>query len=235
MSKRERRVHLALKWHHLDNLTPEEIVERFQENGYNITSASTVRDYLNESPKEEIIEQIEQKHADVRLQAAERYERLYQQAREDLETLAVDDEPVTAMVPKMTVNEDDEEVRVSAWERVPPSDEERRPEWATDRDVILAFTDGVTYLPPGEEYPVGAERGRTPEYRQVVVGLERDQPDLQQRQFARKEMAGHMREKADVLGVYSTDINLSGELDVNESVEFDEETAAAVREATLDE
>jgi len=234
MTTREHRVTLALKWHHLDNLMADEIRDRFEEEGYGSFTRSTVRDYLNEEPKDAVLEQIEEKHADIRLQAAERYERLYQDARRDHEELAVTDEPVIAMVPKMGFNQSETDTRVSGWESLPPGDDDR-PEWATDRDIIIRFTDDVRMIQPGEEYPVGAERGRRPEYRKAVVGLERDQPDHQGRQLARKEMADHLHEKADVLGVYSTDINMTVDGELDTTVSLPEETAATIREATLND
>jgi hypothetical protein len=51
MSRRDRRVNLALKWHYLDNLSPEEIRDRFEREGITELTTSTIRDYLNEQPK----------------------------------------------------------------------------------------------------------------------------------------------------------------------------------------
>jgi len=233
MSSRDRRVQIALKWKYLDNLSVAEIRDRFEEEGIGSYTRSTIRDYLNEKPKEEVIEAIEKRHADIRLQAADRFERLYQEAREDLE-LAVEDEPVVAMVPKQDRHTGDGELRVSDWERVPPGDD-RRPEWASERDIIIEFTDDVRYIEPGDEYPVGAERGRLPEYRKAMAGLQRDEPDPKKRAMARKEMAAHMHEKADVLGVYTTDINMNVDGELDTTVSLDEEAAATIREATLND
>ncbi|WP_226479174.1 hypothetical protein [Natrinema amylolyticum] len=205
-------MNLALKWHYLDNLSPNEIRDRFEREGIGDYTLSTIRDYLNEKPKEEVIQAIEERNANVRLQAAERFEELYQQALEDHDELAVDDEPVIAMVPKMEVYEGDDELRVSDWEQI-PTDDDRRPEWASERDVPIAFTDDIRHIEPGETYPAGAERGRRPEYRKAVVGLRRDQPDRVGRSYARQEAAEHLREKADVLGIYETDINLNTDLE----------------------
>jgi hypothetical protein len=212
MSTRDRRVNLALKWHYLDNLDVGEIRERFEREGIGSFARATVRGYLNEKPKEEIIQAIEQENANVRLQAAERFERLYQQAIEDHDELAVDDEPVVAMVPQMDVNESETDIRVADWEQL-DADDERWPEWADERDTPIAFTDDTRLIEPGAEYPIGAKRGRRPEYRKAVVGLRRDQPDRVGRSYARQEAASHMREKADVLGVYETDINLNTDLE----------------------
>lgn len=54
---RERRVDLALKWHHLDNCNVEEIQERFIEHGYGEFARSTIYDYLKEAPAEEVLRQ----------------------------------------------------------------------------------------------------------------------------------------------------------------------------------
>ncbi|MFC7044288.1 hypothetical protein ACFQH6_20495 [Halobacteriaceae archaeon GCM10025711] len=235
MSTRNRRVTLALKWHHLDNLSPREVRDRFEDEGIGDYALSTIRDYLNEEPKDEVIKAIEKRHADVRLQAAERYERLYQTAREDHDQLAVEDDPIQRVVPQTQKVPPDADgpIHSPGWEQVEPGDEDW-PEWATDRDVVIRFTDDRREVMPGESFPVRGVDG-SPKYTSEFVGLRRDQPDLQSRQMTRREMASHLREKADVLGVYSTDINMNvnGELDT--SVSLDAEAAAAIREATLDD
>ncbi|WP_277540215.1 hypothetical protein [Haloarcula laminariae] len=241
MSTRDRRVTLALKWHHLDNLSVEEIQDRFEAEGYGSYARSTVRGYLNDKPADEVLEQIEAEHANVRLQIAEREERMYQRARE-AEAKATEDEPITAAVPKTSiVRHEEEPLRVSQWERLPPGDD-RRPEWATERDTIVMFVDGDRRLQAGEEYPKGARRGGAParagtfpQFYQAKVGVRRDQPDHKQRAMARQEQSSHLQAKGDVLGVYSTDINMNVDGDVDHTVELDEETAAAIREATLDD
>lgn len=241
MSTRERRVTLALKWRHLDNLSTEEIQDRFEEEGIGSFARSTIRGYLNEAPKEEILEQIEQQHANVRLQSAERYEQLYQRARE-AECEATRDEQIQAMVPQMrTVSESEEPVHVSDWERVPPGDD-RRPKWADEHDVIVVFTDGDHYLDAGAEYPAGARRGgfparagTFPEFRPATIGLERDVADLQGQAMARQEQAKYQEQKGDVLGIYSTDVNLSVDGEMEKTISLDEEAAAAIREADLQE
>jgi len=215
MSTRDRRVTLALKWHHLDNCDVEEIRDRFEREGIGSYARSTIRDYLNEEPKEAVLEAIEQRHADVRLQSAERYEQLYQRARE-AEAEATRDEQIRAMVPKMrTVSKSEHPLRVADWERAPPGDD-RRPEWADAHDVVVVFVDDVRPLEAGQEYPAGARRGgyparpgTLPEFRPATIGIERDEPDPQGRAMARKEQAQYQREKADILGVYSTDVNLN--------------------------
>ncbi|MFA1612044.1 hypothetical protein [Halobellus rubicundus] len=215
MSTREYRVTLALKYHHLDNLSPKEIRDRFEREGVGDYAVSTIRDYLNEAPADEILEQIEQQHANVRLQSAERYEQLYQRARK-AEHEATRDEPIQAVVPRMdTVGQNEEPLRVADWKRVPP-DDDRRPEWADERDTIVVFVDDVRHLEAGQEYPVGARRagqparpGTQPEYRKATVGVERDVDDPKGQAMARQEQAKYQEQKGDVLGIYSTDVNLS--------------------------
>ncbi|WP_135807348.1 hypothetical protein [Halorussus marinus] len=235
MSTRERRVTLALKWHYLDNLSVEEIQDRFEDEGVGSYAKSTIRGYLNEEPKEEVIEQIEQKHADVRLQIAEREERLYQRAR-NAESQAVEDQPIVRVVPKTETVSNDRETPMSwpAWEIVEPGDDDW-PEWATERDVIIRFVDNEqTRVLPGEEYPLRAIDG-SPKYTKELAGLERDQPDLKGQAMARQEQSSHLEAKGEALGIYSTDINMQVDGDVDHSVELDAETAAAIREATLDD
>ena len=233
-SPKDRRVTLALKWHHLDNLDVGDIQKRFEREGYGEFARSTIRGYLNEKPKEQILEQIEQEQADVRLQIAEREERMYQRARE-AESLAVDDEPIKRVVPATAPvsTERETSMQVPDWE-VLDVDDAARPDWATDRDVIIRFTGGHRRVMPGETYPLQAIDG-SPKYTTEFCGLERDQPDLQGQAMARQEQSSHMRSKGDVLGVYSTDINLDVDGELNTTVEFDEETAAAIRAATLQE
>ncbi|MEA5387110.1 hypothetical protein VB779_08615 [Haloarculaceae archaeon H-GB11] len=234
MSTRDRRVHLALKWHHLDNLDVEEIRDRFEAEGIGSYARSTVRDYLNEQPKEEVIEAIEQRHADVRLQIAEREEQLYQRARE-AEHDAVKDEPIIRVVPKTDRVSDERETPMQwpEWEIVEPGDDDW-PEWATDRDVIIRFTDGTTSVRPGEEYPLRAVDG-SPRYTKEFDGLERDQDDLKAQAMARSEQSNHLEAKGEALGVYSTDINMNVDGELTTEVELTAEAAATIREATLDD
>jgi len=234
MSTRDRRVTLALKWHHLDNLDVEEIRERFEQEDIGSYARSTVRDYLNEKPKEEVLDAIEQRHADVRLQIAEREERLYQRARE-AESLATEDQPRVRVVPKTERVPRDRQNprRVPDWEIVDVDDSDR-PEWATERDVIIRFVDGRRSVRPGERYPIQAVDG-SPRYTKEFDGLERDQPDLKGQAIARQEQSAHLEAKGEILGAYSTDINMTVDGDVDHSVELDAETATAIREATLDD
>ena len=234
MSTRDRRVHLALKWHYLDNLDVEEIQDRFETEGIGSYARSTIRDYLNEEPKDAVIEQIEQEHADVRLQIAEREERMYQRARE-AESEATQDEPIKRVVPQTTRVSTDREtsIQVPDWE-VLDEDDPDRPDWATPRDVIIEFPGGRRRVMPGEEYPVQAVDG-SPKYTTEMVGLRREQPDLKQQAMARQEQSSHLEAKGDVLGVYSTDINMNVDGELDTTVSLDEETAATIREATLDD
>jgi hypothetical protein len=211
----------------------DEIQERFEAEGIGSYARSTIRDYLNAKPKEEVIEAIEERHADVRLQIAEREEQLYQRARE-AEARAVEDEPIIRVVPK-TERVSGKRTRpkeVRAWEVV--DDPADRPEWATERDVIIRFTDDTTLVDPGEEYPVPAIDG-SPRYTKEFDGLERDQPDAKARAMARSEQSKHLEAKGEALGVYSTDINMNVDGELDTTVSLDEETAAAIREATLDD
>lgn len=241
MSRKDHRVAVALKCYYIDHMEVPEIQERLEEKGLGSYAASTIRGYLNEKPKEEIVEQLEQKHANVRLQSAERFEELRSRARE-AEKKATRDEAITATVPKMSVvSHEEEPLEVSTWERVPP-DDDRRPEWAADRDTVVIFTDGRRSLQAGTEYPVGARRGGRParagtypEFRTATVGIRRDEPDPKGRAMARKEQARYQEQKADVLGVYETDINMSVDGELETTVELDQEAAAAIREATLED
>jgi hypothetical protein len=234
MSTRDRRVTLALKWHHLDNLSPQEVRDRFEAEGIGDYTLSTIRDYLNEAPADEVIEQIEAEHANVRLQIAEREEQLYQRARE-AEAASVEDEPIKRVVPQTTqVPSDlDGPIRAAGWEELDPEDDDY-PEWATERDVIIRFTDEPRDVMPGERRPIQGIDGE-PKYTTEFVGLRRDQPDLQGQAMARQEQSKHLEAKGEALGVYSTDINMSVDADVEHSVELDAETAAAIREATLED
>jgi len=214
MSTRERRVTLALKWHHLDNLSVEEIQDRFEERGIGSYARSTVRGYLNEQPKDEVIEAIEQRHADVRLQIAERQEQLYQRAHR-AEMQATEDQPIIRVVPKTERVPGDRETpkEVPDWEVVDAGDEDY-PEWANERDVIVRFTGATTMVQPGEEYPLRAVDG-SPRYTKEFDGLERDQPDRRTRAFARQEQSAHLEAKGEALGVYDEEIALTGEVDHN--------------------
>lgn len=239
MKSRDQRVTCALKWHYLDNLDPAGIQERFEDHGVELTQ-STIRDYLSEAPKEEIVEQIEQEHANTRLQIAEHEQRLFESARE-AESEATRDEWVEAAEPKMQIVSGKEEpIEVSNWERLEPGDD-RRPAWATDRDTVVMFVEGSRELYAGAEYPAGARRagaparaGTFPEFTTRRVGLERDVPDQQAAAMARQEQSQHLKMKGEVLGVYSMDINLDADVDatVDQTQSLDEDTLAQLDEIT---
>ncbi|MEF8881993.1 MAG: hypothetical protein V5A34_05650 [Halapricum sp.] len=213
--RRQRRVTLALKWHYLDNLSPQEIRDRFEAEGIGDYTVSTIRDYLNEEPADEVIEQIEAEHANVRLQIAERQERMFQRARE-AESQATEDEPIKRVVPQTTTAR--ERQFVQAWELV--EDPDARPDWATGRDVIIRFVDDEREVLEGQQYPVKALDG-SPRYTTEFVGLRRDQPDLQGQAMARQEQSSHLQAKGDVLGVYKEQLEIDATHDGSVTVEHD--------------
>ena len=233
MSTRERRVTLALKWHHLDNLSPQEVRDRFEEEGIGDYTVSTIRNYLNEEPAEEVLEQIENEHANVRLQSAERYERLYQEAGDDVD-LATEDKAVKRVVPKMRrVKQQEGTIRVPNWEVIEPGDDDW-PEHAEEGDLYIRFTDEEIIAEPGDQVPARNRIDGSPKYTTEFVGLE-EVPKLSDRQRIRNEKAKYQREKGDVLGIYSTDINMNVDGELETTVELDSATAAAIREADLGE
>ncbi|AXR80798.1 hypothetical protein [Natrarchaeobaculum sulfurireducens] len=214
MSTKERRVTLALKWKHLDNLEVSEIRDRFEEEGIGDYAESTIRGYLSEEPAEEVLEMIEQEHANTRLQIAEREERMYQRARE-AESKAVEDQPIKRVVPQTKYcKKNDGAIEMPAWEFVDPGDDDW-PDWAEEDDVIIRFLEDETRLvEPGDEYPLRSFDG-SPRYTTEFVGLERDVDDLQGQAMARQEQSSHLKAKGDVLGVYQENINLSGEVETS--------------------
>jgi hypothetical protein len=230
-AKRDRRVTLALKWYHLDRLSVDEIRDRFEQAGIEPNtggafSRSTIRDYLSEATAGEIVEQVAQKQADARVQIGERYERLYQRAR-DAEFKATTDEPITGLRPQSDFNTTPNPITVQDWTRITP-DDDRYPAWATpNQDVVIEFTSGAREVAPGAAYYVPDPAGE-PQYEQALVGLERDQPDEKVRSFRREEQAEHLAEKADVLGVSEENVNLnmSGEVGHDHAVEINHVSAA---------
>ncbi|KDE59810.1 hypothetical protein EL22_16925 [Halostagnicola sp. A56] len=211
MSTKQRRVTLALKWHYLDNLEVSDIKQRFEDEGIGSYAESTIRRYLNEDPADEVLEMIEEEHANARLQIAEREERMFQRAR-SAESQSLEDQPIVRVTPKTdTVSTDRETpMRWPAWEIVEPGDDDW-PEWATERDIIIRFLENeTTSIRPGGEYPLRAIDG-SPRYTKELDGLERDQPDLQGQAMARQEQSQHLQAKGDVLGVYKDKVELSGE------------------------
>lgn len=232
MSTRDQRVTLALKWRYLDHLELDEIVDRFEEAGYGSYAKSTIKDYLSEKPSEEVEAMIEKQHANTRLQIAEREERKWKRARE-AESQATIDEPVWSVRPVSASNDTDHDIPVQDWRIIAP-DDDAHPEWATERDVVIEFTDDTRYIPPGQKYYVADPSGE-PEYTKVLVGLERDQPNLKGQAAARQEQSNHLRAKGDAMGVYSKDINLDADVNSTQTVEFDDETAESIREAVLND
>jgi hypothetical protein len=229
MSTKQRRVTLALKWHHLDNLGVGEIKDRFEDEGIGSYARSTIRGYLNEEPAEEVLEQIEQEHANTRLQIAEREEELYQRARK-AESKALEDEPIVRVVPKTDTVSTDRESPLTwpAWEIVEPGDEDW-PEWATERDVIIRFLDRETSVMPGESYPLRAVDG-SPRYTKEFDGLERDRPDLKGQAMARQEQSKHLQAKGEALGVYKDRLEVEGSLETDSEVTVDDDTKELLRE-----
>lgn len=223
-SRRDRRVTLALKWHYLDNLSPQEIRDRFEDEGIGDYATSTIRRYLNEEPADEVIEQIEAEHANVRLQIAEREERMFQRARQ-AESQATEDEPIKRVVPQTKTAR--ERQTVPAWEFV--DDPDARPDWATERDVIIRFTDDEREVLEGQKYPIQALDG-SPRYTTEFAGLKRDVDDLQGQAMARQEQSQHLQAKGDVLGVYKDRVELEGSLETETTVGVDDETKELARE-----
>ncbi|MFD1512449.1 hypothetical protein [Halomarina rubra] len=220
---REYRVTLALKWAYLDHLSVPEIVERFEEEGIGSPAESTVRKYLDEAPKDEVLEQIREEHVDARLQIADREEELFRRARDD-EHRATEDVAVKRVVPQTKpVRESDSPVYMTGWEFV--KDEVERPEWATEDDVIIRFIDEEVELLAGDQRPLRSFDG-SPKYTTEFVGLERDVPELQGRSTARYEQSKHLAAKGEVLGIYEEHINLDAS--VEESL--DEDTVSELRD-----
>jgi len=201
-AKRDRRVELALKWYHLDNLDVQEIQERFEELGHGSFTRSTIYDYLNEAPKEEIIEQIEVSQAEARVRIVDRYERLYKRARES-EFASTTDEKILAVVPVTSTNDLDKQVEVNNWEFITPG-ETGWPDWAEERDTIVRILPEKRWVDPGERYVV-SDMANNPVYKQRMVGVRRNQPDLIGQRFAREEQREHLEAEVTVLGLGSTD------------------------------
>lgn len=223
---REWRVTLATKWAYLDHLEAPEIVDRFEETHGIDISVHTVRDYLDEKEAQQVRDQIKDEHANVRLQIADREERLYQRAR-TAETQALEDQPIVRVVPKTGTVPTDRESTMTwpAWEIVQPGDEDY-PEWAAERDIVIRFLGENVELRPGETYPLQAVDG-SPRYTKEFDGMERDQPDLKGRAMARQEQSQHLEAKGEVLGVYEETINIDA--DVEQSL--DDESESALLEA----
>lgn len=198
---RDQRVTLALKYKYLDGLTPAEIQERFEREGVGDYAISTIRDYTNEKPKEEVLEQISKEQANVREQIVDRQERLYQRARE-AEFEATTDEPIQAVTPVTQTNDREAQIEVNQWEFIGPGDDDW-PEWAdpeVDSPVrILAHKKAIK---PGERYVV-SDMANNPVYKTRFAGMERDVPDLIGQRFAREEQREHLQVKGEALGVFN--------------------------------
>lgn len=223
-SARDRRVTLALKWKYLDNCDVTEIRERFVEHGYGEYARSTIRDYLNEAPKEEVLEQIEAEQANVRSRIIDRHERLYNRARE-AELSATEREKVLAVKPAATTHRKDDPIEVTDWEVL---DEDELPPGATPFDKRIRFTDETRRVTKGENYYVQDPDG-DPIYKPTVVAVE-EHPDMKQRSFLRREQSHHLEQQGEAAGVYEENVNLN--MDGQVSVEINE---TRVTEENIDE
>jgi hypothetical protein len=217
MSSREHRVTCAIKWHYLEGQSAPEIRDRMEQEGLGDYAVSTIRNYLNEQPAEEAMAMIEQVHANTRLQIAEHEQRMVERARQ-AEFSATEARKRVGMVPRTSTNEGDLATRVDDWRELEPDDPEA-PEWATDADTIIAFTEGRRTIEPGERYPIQSVTGE-PIYQQAVVGLERDQPDQEARQQFRYEQSTHLQNKGEVLGVYSEHVEIDATVDGDVDLEL---------------
>ena len=234
-SKYERRVTLALKWYHLDHLTESEIQERFEQDGYGEFAISTIRGYLNSAPAEDVREQIQQEHAETRLQVADRLEQAYKRARA-AEAQATEETEIIGMRPEMEQVDgrlEHPKTIPYGWELVEP-DEPEWPEWAQPGlDKIIRFTEGSREIEPGAEYPKRGPLGE-PAYQPYVAGIRRNEPDLTQQSFLRQEQLKHLEAKGESMGIYESTINLQGDLGLEAEVEVPEELVASVISASRD-
>lgn len=197
---RDQRVTLALKYHYLDGLDAGQIRDRFEQEGVGDYARSTIRGYLNDSPKEAVLEQIENEQAHTREQIADRQERLYKRARQS-EFEATEDEPITAVVPVTATNDNEAQIEVHDWKFVDVEAPDR-PDWAEEHDTIVRIRTHKKRIKPGERYVVSDMAG-DPVYKTRMVGLKRDQPDLIGQRFARQEQREHLEAKGEVLGLYN--------------------------------
>lgn len=224
---RDQRVSLALKYHHLDGLSAEEIQQRFEDIGVGEYAISTIRDYVNDSPKEEVIKQIEQEQAQTREQIAERQERLFQRARQ-AEIDAYERDEVAAMVPKIRFNEEPQPIPVPEWEPLP---EDEYPEDATKFDKRIRFTGDLTQVEPGQPYPIKGVDGE-PVYELEIVAVRKIE-DSTSRSFLRQEQAEHLEAKGEALGIYEDDVNVNISGGMDNSLKLDPEAAEAIRQADM--
>lgn len=196
----ERRVTLALRWHHLENLDNEAIRQRFIDEGYGEFTPQTISGYLNSEAEDEVLKLIHEEQAHVREQSAERWERKHERSRQ-AEREATENQYAKALRPVTATNTGDRPIYVYGWDVI-TADDHRSPDWQQPHDVVVEFTDpGSLKIDPGERY-YQADPSGNPEYRTVIVGIERDQPDIGRQQSLRTEQASHQREKATVLGAY---------------------------------
>ena len=231
-SKREQRVTLAVKWFHLDHLEVAEIRERFIQQGYGEFTKRTIRRYLDDSEAEAVREQIREKHADVRLQVAERDEQLYKRARRD-EFRATEEGTLQGVRPEWDRNETKRSRWVRAWQKIGP-DHPDWPDWADPTlDTIIEFEPVDLKIEPGEKYYVSDPAGN-PIYHTESVGIERDQPDLDGRRSARYEQGKHLDAKAKILGAYDDSLTISHEGEVSMDVELPEDVIDGVVASSRD-
>lgn len=226
-ASREHRVTLALKWSLLDDLGVSEIREKFVENGYGEYAESTIRDYLADEEKDEVLEQITAKRAKVRARAIERHERKHKRARQAEEDSYERDE-VVGMVPQTRVHTGDEPIQYPAWEPLP---EAEYPPEATPHDKRIRFTGDTRTVEPGTEIPERHPDG-APKYEADVVAVRRIE-DSTERSFLRREQSHHLEQQGEAGNIYEDNVNLDIDGDLDATVELDEETAAAIREADL--
>jgi len=233
-TKAERRRNLVLKWYHLDNITEiEDLQDKLEQEGYKRVASSTIRKYIHyDEAGEETMEKVREKHADARLQIAEKLDNKHERARA-AEEEATRDVSIEAVVPATTKADGRRnQVRVPyGWERIDPDDPDY-PEWAQDRDTpIRILPQEETIVEGGEHYPV-TDPFNQPKYTTQMVGIERDVPDRKSRSFLRQEQTDHLETKADVLGVTEDRIELGGSVSIEHEIEVPDEIVEAIRQAS---
>jgi len=232
-TKAERRRNLVLKWYHLDNIKNiEELRERLEQHGYMKVSASTIRNYLHyDEMGEETMEKVRERHADARLQIAEKLDSKHDRARAS-EEQATRDVPIKAVVPA-TTKADGRRNQVTVpygWERIEPGESDY-PSWAEDRDTpIRILPEEETRVEGGEHYPV-TDPFNQPKYTTQMVGIERDVEDHKSRSFLRQEQTDHLETKADVLGVTEDKIELGGSVSIEHDIDVPDEIVEAIQQA----
>jgi len=212
---RERRAHLARKWHYIEGLSITEISERLEDRGIASLARSTISGYLNEAPAEETIEKVRERQATEDIAIAESQQRKHDRARED-ERRATEDDPIEAVRPTSTLHTGDDPITVPDW-RVLEDDD--RPDHAGLEDVFIAATGDTRTIDPGQSYYLLDPEGN-PEYKTVLVGVARDQPDLAERRSFRYEQKNHNELRAQVLGIDEDQVNVDvgGSIDIDHSV-----------------